>query len=410
MVLKVVIIGAGLGGLAAAVSLKFEDPSHSIGAGLQLTPNCTRLLQRWGLNPVLEPLATKPEVFTIHRYNGDLLGRREGYGDEMLAKYRSNFWDMHRADLQRVLYEKAQELGVEFRFGAQVVEHRLDVPEVTLKNGDCITGDVVVAADGLWSRTRAALLAAPSPPIPTGDLAYRIVLPVTDIRDPELRRHISTPRVSMWVGPGCHTIMYPLKNNTQVNVVLLVPDTLPAGVAKASGDLDEMRGLFEEWDPRLKTLLSYVTSVDKWKLMHLTELPNWHNPTATAVFLGDACHPMLPYLAQGAGSAIEDGATLGILLSKVKRREELKGTLEVYEKLRKPRSSELQSMAVRQRHINHMVDGEEQRARDELVRKQKDEPQEGYPFYWLDPGLQGYVYGYDVIEELKKVGVSCRAV
>ena len=103
---------------------------------------------------------------------------------------------------------------------------------------------------GLWSRCRQSFLSQPSPPLPTGDLAYRVVLRVEDIEDAELRTFFQTPRVALWAGPDCHVISYPLRANSLINVVLLVPDNLPEGVAKASGDLAEMHELFKEWDPR----------------------------------------------------------------------------------------------------------------------------------------------------------------
>ncbi|OAL54678.1 FAD/NAD(P)-binding domain-containing protein [Pyrenochaeta sp. DS3sAY3a] len=382
MSLNIIIVGAGLGGLATAISVKQEKPDHQVqviesapalaevGAGLQVTPNATRLLKRWGLLHSLEKLASSPKEFTIHRYSdGALIGKRDNFGEEMLAKYKSPFWDMHRADLQIGMYERAKELGVEFKFGALVTSTELETPSVTLSNGDRIDGDLIIAADD-------------------------------EIKDRELRHYFETPRVVLWAGPDCHAICYPLKGGSLINIVLLVPDTLPEGVARAAGDLDEMLEIFRDWDPRLRSLLSMVPKVDKWKLMHLNELQYWSNPEATIAFLGDACHPMLPYLAQGAGSSLEDGAALGVLLSTANRRQDLPEILKLYEQLRKPRSSALQERSKVQRHINHLPNGPEQRARDTLLKQQFDEPLPGYPFYWLDPTQQSFVYSYDVYEEV----------
>lgn len=423
MSLSIIIVGAGLGGLAAAISTKLENPSHNvlvleaakelaeIGAGLQVTPNATRLLKQWGLGPRLEKTSSSPEIFTIHRYSdGQVLGQRDNFGAEMLSKYGSHFWDMHRADLQLAMYERAVEVGVEFQFGAIVTRHDLNTPAVTLSDGEWIEGDLIIAADGLWSRCRQSFLAQPSPPLPTGDLAYRVVLRVDDIEDLELRSFFKTPRVALWAGPDCHVISYPLKGNSLINVVLLVPDNLPEGVAKVAGDLAEMHKLFADWDPRLRSLLTMVVKVDKWKLMHLKELERWSNPNATIAFLGDACHPMLPYLAQGAGSSLEDGAALGILLSQAKARADLSNLLMLYENIRKPRSSALQQRSMKQRYTNHLPDGREQQDRDVLLQEQFNDPRRGYPFYWLDPADQEFVYGYDVFKELKKVNIKSRFV
>ncbi|KAH9207837.1 hypothetical protein DL95DRAFT_428931 [Leptodontidium sp. 2 PMI_412] len=350
-------------------------------------PNATRLLKRWKVSHRLEKLSSSPKTFTIHRYkDGTILGKRENYGEEMLEKYKSPFWDMHRADLQIALFERAKELGVNFRLGALVGAIDLETPSATLASGECIEGDLIVAADG--------------------DLAYRVILQVDDIKDDSLRTFFQTPRVALWARPDCHAICYPLKGNSFLNIVLLVPDNLPDGVMRESGDLSEMQTVFKDWDPRLLTLLSMVPKVDKWKLMHLGELEHWHNEEATIAFLGDACHPMLPYLAQGAGSSLEDGAALGVLLSTASRRQDLPKALKSYEQLRKTRSSALQKRSMIQRHINHLANGPEQQQRDEILLQQMGEPQPGYPFYWLDPIQQSFVYGYDVYEELERLGFN----
>lgn len=220
------------------------------------------------MNSRLEKLVSKPQIFTVHRYSdGKVLGKRENYGDEMLSKYNANFWDIHRADLQLALFDRARALGVRFRFGVLVEKHDFSIPEVTLSDGERLRADLIVAADGkktyhslplselltwlgLWSKSRSSFLARPSPPLPTGDLAYRILLRTADIQDEELREFASVPRVCLWVGPECHVMCYPVKNNTLLNIVLLVPDNLPEAVARAPGSLEEMHEIFQGWDPR----------------------------------------------------------------------------------------------------------------------------------------------------------------
>ncbi|KAJ5904880.1 uncharacterized protein N7473_001796, partial [Penicillium subrubescens] len=390
MSLNIVVIGAGLGGLAAALSVKEESPHHDvlvvesapvlaeIGAGLQLTPNATRLLLRWGLGPSLEHLASSPEEFVVRRYDGKkLLGERQGFAAEMLEKFGSYYWDMHRADLQLAMYERAKALGVRFQFGVLITDVNPSLPELISDKGERFTGDLIIAADGEY------------PPLPTGDLAYRIVLHTKDLEHKELLDFTKKSRVCLWVGPGCHAIYYPLRNNSMINIVLLVPDNLPDNVAKMPGSISEMKEIFQSWDPLLRTFLDQVDRVEKWKLMHLNELDEWFNKEATVAFLGDACHPMLPYMAQGAGSALEDGAALGILLSKVQNREQLPEVLKTYQSMRAPRSTALQKWSLKQRHINHLHDGPEQEERDRLAVSQLYDQQPGYPFYWYVDCLRG---------------------
>ena len=125
-----------------------------------------------------------------------------------------------------------------------------------------------MACDGIASRAREALLGRPDPPLPTGDLAYRIVLNEEDILDPELRQMMTVPALRLYAGPMAHVIMYSLKGGKQMNIVLLTPDNLPPNTKRTSADLDEMHALFADWDPLLRRFLSLVKGVDKWKLMH----------------------------------------------------------------------------------------------------------------------------------------------
>ncbi|OJJ82587.1 uncharacterized protein ASPGLDRAFT_1496110 [Aspergillus glaucus CBS 516.65] len=390
--MDIVIVGAGLGGLGTALTLKTAAPSHNvlvlesapelaeIGAGLQLTPNTTRLLLCWGLGDRLEKVATNPEVFTILPYKGDkLLGRRNGFGKEMICKYGAPFWDMHRADLQLAIFERAQELGVRFRFGATVTSYDFEGSKVSLANGNEVPGDLIIAADGTMSS-----------PLPTGDLAYRIVLNTDMIEDENLREFVSKPRVHLWVGPDCHAIYYPLRNNTMINIMLLIPDDLPENVARAPGDIGQMRELFRDWDPLLQRLLALVPEVQKWRLMNNTEMDSWCDEKGTIVFLGDACHPMLPYIAQGANSALEDAAVLGTLIAKAHDKSDFPALLQIYQHLRKPRSLAMVKGGLRQNSSSAT----------KILEEQLEEPLPGYPFYWLDPQAQGWVYSYDAVEEL----------
>lgn len=120
-----------------------------VGAGLQLTPNATRLLVRWGLKSGLEKLASSPQEFLVRRYDGrKRLGERQNFASEMLEKYGSYYWDMHRADLQLAMFERAKNLGVRFQFGTLVTDVNSKIPQLTTDKGEKITGDLVIAADG----------------------------------------------------------------------------------------------------------------------------------------------------------------------------------------------------------------------------------------------------------------------
>jgi salicylate hydroxylase len=288
---------------------------------------------------VIDSLAAEPTFLAVHRYSdGKVLAMEDEFDLKIRKKYGAPFVDMHRVDLQKALYSKAIELGVEVRLGARVGEVACDTALVTLESGAKVIGDLIVAADGLWSRCRESFLGQKDQPLPTGDLAYRIVLTLDQISEPELRDWISKPSVHFWIGPGSHAVGYSLRASTMYNIVLLCPDNLPDDVARQTGSVEEMRKLFAGWDPLLTRFLNHVDSVDKWKLMHRPELESWTNEQGNLVLIGDSCHPMLPYLAQGANSSIEDGGVLGRLLASVHSKEQLAPAIKLYEQLRKSRS------------------------------------------------------------------------
>lgn len=164
----------------------------------------------------------------------------------------------------------------------------------------------------------------------------------TIVADPDLRDLLlRTPAVSFWIGPRAHAVGYAVRGGRMYNLVLLCPDDLPEDVARQRGSLDEMRGLFRGWDPTLMRLLEQVKEVDKWKLMHRPELATWTSSKGTFALVGDASHPMLPYLAQGANSALEDGAAMGAVLKGVRGKGEVGERVKLWEGLRKGRSESI---------------------------------------------------------------------
>lgn len=287
----------------------------------------------------MERLSAEPTCLAVHRYaDGRILAMEEDFNIKIRKKYGAPFVDLHRVDLQKMLYQRAVDLGVVVRLGARVAKVNPDDAEVVLESGETCTGDLIVGADGLWSRCREALLGRKDQPIPTGDLAYRIVLTLDQINDQELREWVAKPSCHFWIGPGAHAVGYSLRAGTMYNIVLLCPDDLPEDISKRPSSGDEMRKLFMGWDPILTRFLDHVNAVDKWKLMHRSEMESWTNTKGNFVLIGDSCHPMLPYLAQGANSSIEDGAVLGRLLRGIPSLSQLSHAVKLYERLRKARS------------------------------------------------------------------------
>ncbi|OHE91884.1 FAD dependent oxidoreductase, partial [Colletotrichum orchidophilum] len=435
--IHVIIIGAGLAGLATALSTKLETPSHrvtileavkelqEVGAGLQLTPNATRLLEAWGLNPALATLATVPSTLSVHRYDGTRLLAHESHLQETVqSRYGHPFWGLHRVELQRALVDRCTALGVEIRLSSRVRSVDFASATVTLdptsnssSSSPTVSGDVVVCADGMWSTTRAQFLERPSPPALTGDLAFRIAIPIDSLKGPhkaELEAFIKSETVNFWIGPQGHGVSYTVKQGRMLNLGLLSPDNLPEGSTKVLGDVEEMRRLFSSWDPLLRKLLDQVDSVHKWKLCWIEPLDQWANREGTFFMAGDCCHPMLPYLAQGANSSLEDGAVLGHLLGKIRggRETETEGSSSqlaaaaaMYQRLRMTRGQRIVMESFAQRDDFHMPDGPEQERRDEIMMASLGhgkEPQPGFPSRWTCPDIQGFLYSYDAYAEAEK--------
>ncbi|KAJ1708097.1 FAD binding domain protein [Aspergillus flavus] len=411
--LHIIIVGAGLSGLATAIScatsghtvevIEQAKELAEVGAGLQITPNASRLFHHWRLPSSLWKSAAEPTALTVHKYTGQVLAHEDQFHTNIRSKYQAPFIDLHRVDLQQALFARAQDLGVKFHLNERVDRLDFDSTTVYTLSGKTYSGDLIVAADGLWSKCRECFEGKKDDPLPTGDLAYRIVLRAEEITDPKLRAWVENPECHFWVGPGAHAVAYSLRGGNMFNIVLLVPDNLPPGVSRQEGSVEEMRALFEGWDPVLNQFLGYVDTVDKWKLMHHGEMESWINDKSNLVFIGDSCHPMLPYLAQGANSSLEDGAVLGGLLGHMKSKSQLPKILRLYESLRKSRGEAIVKETFKQRNDFHMHNGPEQEKRDEIFLSQLGKEIKGaFPSRWTCPEVQPWLYGYDALQEVEK--------
>ena len=211
------------------------------------------MLKRWGVYDAMRG-PVEPKTCTVYNYKGKVLAHEDGFGDNIRRKYNAPFSDSHRVDLQKGLAKRAADLGANLVLNARVAEldfgtQKGDKATVTTSAGDKYTADLVIGADGLWSACRSIALGRKDAPLPTGDLAFRIVLNIDQIKDPKLKEMVQNPGVRFWIGPDAHVVAYSMRDCTIYNIVLLVPDDLPESVPRVEGSLDEMRGLFEGWDP-----------------------------------------------------------------------------------------------------------------------------------------------------------------
>ncbi|PYH87412.1 FAD/NAD(P)-binding domain-containing protein [Aspergillus ellipticus CBS 707.79] len=229
---------------------------------------------------------------------------------------------------------------------------------------------------------------------PTGHAAYRIMIPKDRMQGDQRALRLLGQNVGMrWMGPGGHIMAYPIKNNTVYNMVLVHPQE---GVANEEswtrkGDKKQMKEFYSEWNDLIRSLLSYAPDgeIMEWTLNSHFPLPTWIENRV--VLMGDACHPMLPYVAQGAAQAIEDAGVLACVLSLT---EDIDSALAVYERVRKERAEKIQKSAAVTRKALHLPDGEEQRKRDEAIRGPGKNPD-----LWADHDWQDFMWGTDVMKE-----------
>ena len=212
-------------------------------------------------------------------------------------RYGVPYFHIHRADYHKIFADEAERLGLKMLLGSTVIGIDFESGIVQIKDKPDFRADLIIGCDGLKSMCRESLLGHADAPRPTGDLAYRIVIKAEDMRrHSSLRDLVEKPAINYWVGPRSHVVCYFLKGGGLYNIVLISPDNLPITQNTAKANVQEMRAFFEEWDPRLKTLLSMVQETTKWKLMNSEEMDSWSHPSGKFVLLGDACHATLPYL------------------------------------------------------------------------------------------------------------------
>ncbi|KAI1628978.1 salicylate hydroxylase [Exophiala viscosa] len=417
--LHVGIIGAGLGGLAAAIGiaraghkvtiLEQAPQLGEVGAGIQIPPNSTRILARWDILPAIEKVSVRPNNVIMRSYRDGKVLSSQPLIPICEDVYGYPYLHIHRADYHKIMVEEARKLGVDIQLDSFVTGIDFERPAVHVKNRkDPFLCDLIIGADGLKSVCREALLGHPDPPHLTGDLAYRITVPAEDMKKhPLLADLVAVPNINFWLGPSSHVVCYLLKGGNLYNIVIACPDNLPKFVNQQKADLEEMHAIFKEWDPKLRALLELCHDTSKWRLQNSREMMSWSHPSGRFTLLGDACHATLPYLAQGAAQAVEDAAVLAHLFEKVEHAHQVPDLLTIYETIRKPRATAVVAgSSYAGQKIYHLHDGPRQKERDRQMLAFQDKPFEGYQNRWRDPVFQKFLFSYDaqkVVDDAWKV-------
>jgi len=337
---NIAIVGGGIGGLFAAnallaqgfhVSVYEQAPAlGEVGAGVFLTPNSVRQLERVELGPAVEKWGAR--VGPGSRYF-----RHDGSPIAPVQVTDSSGWNatfgMHRADLVELLAAALPDNVVHTGHRCTGFEQRDDTARVSFSNGAVAEADVIVAADGIHSELRPYVF-PPSNPVFSGSVAYRGVLPLERIPD------WPTDSWLMWLGKGKHFLTFPVRAGQLINYVGFVPaDQRMKESWSSPGDPDVLRREFAGWDQRIESLLQKVQMTFRWALYDREPLPTWTRGRLT--LLGDAAHPMLPHLGQGANQSIEDGMALATILARADC-STVPAALAAYERLRRERVAQVQ--------------------------------------------------------------------
>ena len=360
---QISIVGAGIGGVATALALQqrgiavriYEQASKlaEVGAGLHMSPNSLHVLYALGLKPALDKVQFQADVIATRHYQTNVANFEAPLDDAFREKFGASYVQFHRADLHNTLIDAVLGNDAEsIVLNKQVVgvkEREQDV-QLSFLDGSNEHTPVAVAADGVHSVMRSALHGELGAKF-TGHVAYRGMVSADTIGT-----DVIPPCCNIWVGPGKHVVAYYIRRGELLNYVALVEE--PGWQTESwttKGDKAELAAYFENWHPSVQALVEQTPAEQcfKWALLVREPLPRWS--TARTTLLGDAAHPMVPYVAQGAAMAIEDAWVLAHFAASG---DEPAKALKDYESARLSRTSAVQAAAWEQGQLNHAVDTE----------------------------------------------------
>jgi salicylate hydroxylase len=350
---SVIIAGAGIGGLTAALALarhgfrvtvlEQTERLAEIGAGIQLSPNASRLLLELGLGELLRPHVVTPVALRVRDGRGREIVRMPL--DEAPARYGAPYWMIHRGDLHNALAAAvAQEREITLKLGTRMEDFATHPHGVTVSASAAgglwnEHGHALLAADGIWSQAPARIGFTETPRF-AGRSAWRALIPAE-----EVEREFRGPEIHLWLGRDAHIVHYPVKAGAVINVVVIVEDTWngPGWSVKAER-IDLLPRLpATRWAPRLRTLIRQPETWLKWALYDRAPLSTFTH--GAAALIGDAAHPMLPFLAQGAAMAIEDAVIAAACLRQFP--DDAAGALKTYTAIRRGRTRKVRRLAER---------------------------------------------------------------
>jgi salicylate hydroxylase len=389
--MKIAIVGGGIGGLTAALALSqnpyditvFERSAgiREIGAGVQISPNAGRLLHSLGLGAAYSEISVNPHRVVLRRWEDDSIIRATDLDESFISQHQVPLANVARNELVEIIGNAvAARANVTLKFSTHVVavEPGESSSVVLFSDGSSQTFDIVIGADGIHSVVRPCVGGIDKPRF-SGSAAYRALVPRSAVEDLPID-------VTNRMGPDRHVVSYFIgRNRSHLNLVCISPeDSWESESWTEQGTIEDLYSRFEGWSFDFLSLLGRVEEpVFRWALYDREPLEQWGIGTTT--LLGDACHPMLPFMAQGSCQAIEDAVVLARCLSDVST-SDAASALRRYEDARQGRTAQVQTSSLMNRDLFHMVDGQEQQDRDLI-------------FSISPPGMSilDWVYEYDAL-------------
>ena len=374
---SVLIAGAGIGGLSAALAfarhgvraqiIERAADIREVGAGLQLGPNGFRAFERLGLAKAMDAISFQPKAIRLMDSVEAIELSRQTLGAPFEARFGHPYRVAYRADVQRVLLEAVrahpQLVTIGLGDGVRSIAQTDDRVIVTLDSGRTVSGGALIGADGLWSTVRDHVRGA-EPPRTSGHVAYRHVSPVS-----QTPATLLSDDVQVWIGPGHHLVCYKLRGGELFNIVAIFHSERVVQGWDTVGDKAELRRAFAHACEPVRRLVAEIDQGRVWALCDRDPAPGWSQGRIT--LLGDAAHPMLPYLAQGACMAIEDAVSLADALAAAP--DDPSRAFQSYEQARLARTASVQTAARETGAINHAAGAEREKRNAFLATRRTDD-------------------------------------
>jgi salicylate hydroxylase len=384
--LRIAVIGGGIGGLSAALGLYragFDVQVYEqapalveVGGGIQVAPNAARILYRLGLGDALDQAAVKGIYLHQRRWDDGRTLQKSPLNPLCEELYGAPHMTLHRADLQAIIAAGLPAERIHLGHRLIGLDDSGDAVEASFANGVKAAADILVGADGIHSTVRALLFGDDAPSF-SGCVAYRGLVPAERVADLGLDRSNQ-----IWLGPGGHLVQYFVSASRLLNFVGWTEhDSWNREDWTDRATIERALAAFAGWHEQIQQIITRADTCFIWALFDRDPLPRWSVGRVT--LLGDACHPMYPFMAQGAAQSIEDGATLAALLAV--RSDDPVAILRRYEELRLPRVTRLQQMSRGNKERYHLPDGPEQQARDAAVAETRERA----------PETMRWLFGFD---------------